>query len=143
MPSALPTPPKKKTPDAVQGIEGLDQNTYEEDRSMKNATDTMAQTADNCSIPGCTGERHGIEEFDWHTASSEHSGDDGVWEVTVEFFDCEDDNVWRVYGSLKEHQQTGEPGGIWLEDMDAFTAAYHRALILVAELNVKLAAVIR
>lgn len=129
---------KQKAPAEVQLVEGQDQNTYQEDRSMKNATDTMTQTADICKIPGCNGQRHGTEEFDWHTASAEDSGADGIWRVDVELFDCEQDNVWRVYGELKEHQRMGEAGGLWLNDVDAFTAAYHRAIVLAGELNAQL-----
>lgn len=120
--------------------DGQDQNTYQGDPIHMNATDTMAQAADICSIAGCNSERHGRQEFDWHTASAE---DGEAWQVTVDLFETEQDNVWRVYGELKEHTGYHETGGLWVTDVEEFTAAYYRGFVLATELNTKLQGVAR
>lgn len=51
MTSAALTPSKKTAPAEVQLVEGQDQNTYQENRTMKDATPTLTHTADILDRP--------------------------------------------------------------------------------------------
>lgn len=132
---------KKKAPEAGQGSEGSDQNPYEKERAMKNATpSTVLITTDTvtCTLRGCVdyGGKHEVDPgegphhvaFEWKRDMQSQVGVD-YYEDIADTHPLESDR-WVVNGVLSDDEKPLTP-----ERVSEWMANYNSAVCLAAELN--------
>lgn len=122
---------KKNASGAGQGFGGGDQDPYQEEQIVKNATPSSVQTATDtvtCTLQGCTtvGKAHDTDLGDepLHTAFEWRLG--MHCQVSVDF----EAGTWVVSGVLSDDDQRLIP-----DVVTAWMANYNSAVCLAAELN--------
>ncbi|WP_420368592.1 helix-turn-helix domain-containing protein [Curtobacterium sp. L1-20] len=122
---------KKNAPEAGQGYGGSDQNPYQEEQIVKNATPSSVLTATDtvrCNLQGCVSfnEAHdtNLGEEPLHTAFEWRLG--MHCQVSVDF----EAGEWVISGVLSDDDQQLVP-----EAVTAWMANYNSAVCLAAELN--------
>jgi len=161
MPSATPTPLRKKTPDADQGIEGQDQNTYEEEPIVMNTTSPrIAHTPDNsepatsrdialadhgnesapdpsfvqvpCTQPGCDARVTGHQALEWDPTAVEHRHA-GPWNAAPGNITCYfDADLGRWHASV-HLSDVNAP--LTADEVHAFATAWDAAYAAAQQLN--------